>query len=82
MLNKIKVFLYVVTHAAGRILGLDVNLGPFHLSLWVGREDGAVVRFAVDVEFIYDCPGYPMLDASVEVGVIRVELSLSRSASG
>jgi len=79
MLTKIKTFLYRVTHATGRILSLDVNLGPFQLGLWVGREEAAVVRFAVDVEFIYDSYDYPMLDATVEVGVIKVELSLTRS---
>lgn len=81
MLNKIKTFLYRVTHASGRILGLKVDLGPFCLSLWVGREDPDTVRFAIDVEFIYDDPGHPLLDASVEVGVVRVELSLTRSYS-
>lgn len=79
MLNKIKAFLYAVTHASGRVFGVKVHLGPFCLTLWVGREEAAVVRFAIDVEFVYDTPGDPLLDASVEVGVIKVELSLSRS---
>ena len=82
MFSKIKAFLYRVTHASGRILGLEVNLGPFCLHLWVGREEAAVVRFAVDVEFVYEDPECPLLDAAVEVGVIKVELTLTRSYSG
>ncbi|KKK53564.1 hypothetical protein LCGC14_3093540 [marine sediment metagenome] len=82
MLNKIKAFLYLVTHASGRLLDLTVNLGPFHSQLWVGREDPNTVSFAVEAECYYGPYGTPSLAISVRVGVIQVELILTRSSSG
>ena len=78
MLTKIKSFLYAVTHATGRILGLTADVGPFHASLWVGREDPKAVGIAADVTLSY-WGGPPVLDATVTVGVITVTLSLSKS---
>jgi hypothetical protein len=79
MFSKIKAFLSRVVHATGRLLGLKVDLGPFQLSLWVGREDPDTVSFAVDITYSY-YPGYLRLDANVAVGVIMVELSLMKSS--
>ncbi len=83
MLNKIKVFLYLVTHASGRLLDLTADLGPFHSQLWVGREDPNTVSFAIEATVYYGPPGLsdPSLALSVEVGVIKVELFLTRSSS-
>ncbi len=80
MLTKIKSFLYALTHAAGRLFGLTADVGPFRAALWVGRTDSASVSFAADVTLNYH-PGYPALAANVSVGVIEVELSLTRNPS-
>ena len=78
MLSKVKAFLYAVTHVPGRILGLTADVGPFHVSLWVGREDPKAVGLAADVTLSY-WAGFPVLDATVTVGVITVTLSLTKS---
>ena len=79
MLNKVKAFLYAVTHATGRILGLKVHLGPFSLDLWVGRVLPTNVAFSVSLDFDYYSLTRPMLMAGVEVGIIEASLTLTRS---
>ena len=79
MFRRIRDFLYAVAHVHGRLFTLGVEFGPFSAELYVGREEPDAVRFALDVEILYGTFGVPILAAAVEVGVIKVELSLTRS---
>ena len=80
MFRRIKDFLYAVTHASGRLFDLTAELGLFQLSLWVGREDPDAVNFAVEASLTYGrLYGGSSLAVAVEVGVIKVELYLTRN---
>ena len=79
MFNKIRDFLYRVVHTSGRLFDLTTNLGPFQVSLWVGREDPDAVRFAVEGSFTYGLNGAPSLAVEVEVGVITVQFYLTKA---
>ena len=81
MLNKIKAFLYAVTHASGRLFEVTVNFGPLRGQVWVGREDPNSVSFAVEADAYYGPYGSPSLNATVRVGVIEVELFLTKNPS-
>lgn len=79
MFRKIKAFLSTVIHTTGRLFYVSGDFGPFHSSLWVGRENSDTVRFAVSVDLDYGPSFGPSLDVGVEAGVIKVEFYLSRS---
>ncbi len=80
MLRKIKDFLYRVVHTSGRLFDFTAHLGPFQISLWVGREDPDSVRFKIEGDFNYSpYAADPSLTVEVEVGVIVVQLYLTKS---
>ncbi|KKL18536.1 hypothetical protein LCGC14_2474520 [marine sediment metagenome] len=81
MFRRIRDFLYRVTHASGQLFYLTANLGPFDARLWVGREDPDAVAFALDIDLDYGPIFGPQLSARVEVGVIEVQLDLTKNSS-
>ncbi len=81
MFSKIRAFLSRVVHASGKLFEVTVTFGPLHSQLWVGREDPDSVSFLVEANLYYGPHGDPSLAVSVEVGVIKVELYLTKTSS-